>query len=63
MMLTVLTAGALTAVQDLGRRGLAHLGVPRAGALDAPTAALANRLVGNGPSVAVLEVTAGPRAD
>lgn len=59
MTLTVLASGALTTVQDQGRRGLAHLGVPRAGALDAPAAALANRLVGNGPSAAVLEVTLG----
>lgn len=59
MTLTVLAAGALTTVQDLGRRGFAHLGVPRAGALDPSAAALANRLVGNGASAAVLEVTLG----
>jgi biotin-dependent carboxylase-like uncharacterized protein len=52
-------AGTLTTVQDRGRRGLAHLGVPRAGALDALAADLANRLVGNDPEAAVLEVTLG----
>ena len=57
--LTVLEAGTLTTVQDEGRVGFAHLGVPRAGALDAPAAALANRLVGNGPGAALLEVTLG----
>lgn len=57
MTFTVLDAGALTTLQDLGRTGFAHLGVPRAGALDAPAAALANRLVGNGPGAAVLETT------
>jgi biotin-dependent carboxylase-like uncharacterized protein len=57
--LTVVAAGPLTLVQDRGRVGMAHLGVPRAGALDAPAAALANRLVGNGPDAAVLEVTLG----
>jgi biotin-dependent carboxylase-like uncharacterized protein len=57
--LHVLDAGVLTTVQDRGRTGLAHLGVPRAGALDAPAAALANRLVGNGPDAAVLEVLLG----
>lgn len=57
--LTVDRAGALTTVQDRGRPGLAHLGVPRGGALDPPAAALANRLVGNGPDAAVLEVTLG----
>jgi biotin-dependent carboxylase-like uncharacterized protein len=57
MTLTVIDAGALTTIQDLGRPGFAHLGVPRAGALDAPAAALANRIVGNAPSAAVLETT------
>ena len=57
--LEVVTSGALTTVQDRGRLGLAHLGVPRAGPLDRPAAELANRLVGNGPDAALLEVTLG----
>ncbi|WP_036569097.1 biotin-dependent carboxyltransferase family protein [Nocardioides sp. URHA0032] len=59
MSLEVLEVGPLVTVQDRGRVGLAHLGVPRAGALDAPAAALANRLVGNDPDAAVLEVLLG----
>ncbi|WP_405878334.1 biotin-dependent carboxyltransferase family protein [Streptomyces sp. NBC_01136] len=55
--LAVVRAGALTTVQDRGRPGHAHLGVPRSGALDAPAAALANRLVGNPVEAAVLETT------
>ncbi|MDW4904355.1 biotin-dependent carboxyltransferase family protein [Streptomyces sp. ADMS] len=55
--LAVVRAGALTTVQDLGRPGYAHLGVPRSGALDAPAAALVNRLVGNPSDAAVLETT------
>ncbi|MFK0295658.1 biotin-dependent carboxyltransferase family protein [Streptomyces sp. NPDC090442] len=55
--LTVVRAGALTCVQDLGRPGHAHLGVPRSGALDEPAHRLANRLVGNGISAATLETT------
>ncbi|MEW2164955.1 biotin-dependent carboxyltransferase family protein [Streptomyces sp. NPDC007084] len=55
--LAVERAGALTTVQDQGRAGHAHLGVPRSGALDAPAAALANRLVGNAEAAAVLETT------
>ncbi|MEU8793983.1 biotin-dependent carboxyltransferase family protein [Streptomyces sp. NPDC048643] len=55
--LSVVRAGALTTVQDQGRPGHAHLGVPRSGALDAPAAALANRLVGNAAGAAVLETT------
>lgn len=59
MTLRVLEAGLLSTVQDRGRTGLAHLGVPRGGALDRPSADLANRLVGNPPDSAVLEVTLG----
>lgn len=50
-------AGALTTVQDCGRPGYAHLGVPRSGALDAPAHHLANRLAGNPAGAAVLETT------
>jgi biotin-dependent carboxylase-like uncharacterized protein len=57
--LVVEEADGLVTVQDRGRVGLAHLGVPRAGALDAPAAELANRLVGNDQDAAVLEVTMG----
>ncbi len=53
----VVRAGALTTVQDQGRGGHAHLGVPRSGAADAPAAARANALVGNDPDIAVLEST------
>jgi biotin-dependent carboxylase-like uncharacterized protein len=56
-MIEVLRAGPLTTVQDLGRPGLAHLGVPRSGALDEPALRLANRLVGNPPGAAGLEIT------
>jgi len=60
--LVVEEAGGLVTVQDRGRIGLAHLGVPRAGALDGPAAELANRLVGNDETAAVLEVTMGDLA-
>ena len=56
---TVIDPGPLTTVQDAGRPGWAHLGVPRSGALDPVAAALANRLVGNRDRVAVLETTSG----
>ena len=58
-MLTVLAAGPLATVQDRGRAGYAAIGVPRSGAADAGAAGLANRLVGNDDSAAVLEATAG----
>jgi biotin-dependent carboxylase-like uncharacterized protein len=59
MTLHVLETGPAVLVQDLGRIGWAHLGVPRAGALDAPAAALARRIVGNPVHAAVLEVLLG----
>ncbi|MBC9718524.1 biotin-dependent carboxyltransferase family protein [Streptomyces sp. TRM66268-LWL] len=55
--LVVVRAGALTTVQDRGRPGHAHLGVPPSGMLDAPAGLLANRLVGNAPGSALLETT------
>jgi len=58
-VLHVLRAGPLATVQDLGRPGLAHLGVPRGGAADRGSLGLANRLVGNAPGAACLEVTLG----
>lgn len=57
--LTVLETGPLATVQDQGRLGQAALGVGRSGACDRGSAALANRLVGNPPEAAVLEVTFG----
>lgn len=53
----VVRAGALTTVQDQGRFGHAHLGVPRSGALDPYASRLVNRLVGNPVDAAVLETT------
>ena len=57
--LEVLETGVLTTVQDRGRVGRAALGIGRSGAADRGSAALANRLVGNGADAAVLEVTMG----
>jgi biotin-dependent carboxylase-like uncharacterized protein len=57
--LTVLATGPLTTVQDTGRPGQAALGIGRSGAADRASAALANRLLGNPPEAAVLEVTFG----
>src|SRR5262245_37628586 len=59
MSLRVDAVGVSALVQDRGRPGWAHLGVPLSGALDQPAAALGNRLVGNGPDAACLEVVLG----
>jgi biotin-dependent carboxylase-like uncharacterized protein len=57
--LAVAQTGPLALVQDLGRPGLAHLGVCRAGAADRRSHTLANRLVGNPEDSATLEITLG----
>ncbi|MEO3784434.1 biotin-dependent carboxyltransferase family protein [Actinocorallia sp. B10E7] len=58
-MLEVVRPGPLTTVQDLGRPGLAALGVPGSGAADRRSFTLANRLVGNPEGAAALELTFG----
>ncbi|WP_018656982.1 biotin-dependent carboxyltransferase family protein [Actinomadura flavalba] len=58
-MIEVLRPGPLTTVQDLGRPGYAHLGVPGSGAADAGALRLAHRLVGNPEDAAALELTFG----
>lgn len=57
--LEVLRAGARTTVQDRGRPGHAALGVGISGAADVVAHDSANRLVGNDPGAATLEVTLG----
>ncbi|PXW22329.1 5-oxoprolinase subunit C family protein [Paraburkholderia caballeronis] len=59
-MIEVVRAGLLTTVQDLGRCGYRHLGVASGGALDALALEVGNRLVGNRPDAAGLEMTFGP---
>ena len=58
MTLIVERAG-LTTVQDYGRPGWAHLGVPHSGAVDRSSFLLANRLAGNERSAAMLETSGG----
>lgn len=57
MTIRIVRPGLLTTVQDLGRPGLAALGVPGAGAMDAWSLRAANRLVGNRDGAAALELT------
>jgi biotin-dependent carboxylase-like uncharacterized protein len=57
--LEILRTGPLALVQDLGRAGLAHLGVTRSGAADRAAHTLANRLVANPDDHATIEVTMG----
>ncbi len=56
-MILVIKPGLLTTVQDLGRRGFAHLGVSPGGAADCISFRIANLLVGNDANAAALEIT------
>jgi antagonist of KipI len=55
--MTILRPGMLTTVQDLGRWGHQHLGVPVAGPMDWYSHRLANAIVGNPEEAAALEIT------
>lgn len=57
--LEVLTPGLRSLVQDLGRAGLADLGVPASGAADRDSARAANAAVGNPADAAVIESLLG----
>jgi biotin-dependent carboxylase-like uncharacterized protein len=56
MAIRVITAGLSTTVQDLGRPGYYHLGIPLSGAMDRLALAVANLLVGNDEGAAGLEI-------
>lgn len=56
-LIEVIKPGWLTTIQDLGRPGYQQYGMPVAGAMDRFAAIVANRLVGNPDSAAVLECT------
>lgn len=56
-MLRVEAPGALSTLQDLGRPGWRHCGVPLCGAVDPLSLAFANHLVGNAPGAVALEMT------
>jgi antagonist of KipI len=60
-MIRVVAPGLFTTVQDLGRPGYGAIGISPAGAADPIALRIGNRLVGNAPGAAALEVTlAGP---
>jgi biotin-dependent carboxylase-like uncharacterized protein len=57
MAIEVIKAGLSTSVQDLGRPGYYHLGIPESGAMDRYALRAANLLVANHEGDAVLEAT------
>ncbi|WP_136465707.1 biotin-dependent carboxyltransferase family protein [Flagellimonas onchidii] len=56
-MLKVLKSGFFLSVQDLGRLGHRHVGVPISGVLDTIAVKRANKMLENDPSDSVLEIT------
>ncbi|PTQ11574.1 allophanate hydrolase [Sphingomonas oleivorans] len=58
-VLIVEQAGALTTVQNGGRRGLLRYGVPASGPMDRAAFAIANAAIGNPPGSAAIEVSPG----
>ncbi len=64
MPVNVISAGILTTIQDLGRPGYYHLGIPIGGAMDRLALRAANMLVGNPEDAAGLEcVFMGPELE
>lgn len=62
MALEVQEPGLLTTIQDLGRPGYFHLGIPEGGAMDREAFRIGNMLVGNDEGAAGLEaVFVGPK--
>lgn len=57
MAINVLQGGLSTTVQDLGRPGYYHIGIPISGGMDRFALRAANMLVGNDEGAAVLEAT------
>jgi biotin-dependent carboxylase-like uncharacterized protein len=56
-MIEVLAAGIFSTIQDMGRFGSRHLGVPVSGVMDQYSAFVANSLLGNDKNSAVIEMT------
>ena len=54
--LRILESGIASSLQDCGRPGYRHFGVPVCGALDAVSLAIANVLAGNPPCTAAIEI-------
>ena len=64
MAIKVLAPGLATTVQDLGRPGYYHIGIPISGGMDRLSLRCANLLVGNAEGAAVLEaVFLGPELE
>lgn len=61
-MIKVISPGFYATVQDFGRVGVQHYGIPYAGVMDKKAASLANTILGNAVDLPVIEITmTGPK--
>ncbi|MCG9719887.1 biotin-dependent carboxyltransferase family protein [Shewanella sp. Isolate7] len=58
-MIRLDSINGLASIQDLGRQGQGHLGVPSGGAMDRYSLILANRLLGNEDNTPAIELASG----
>lgn len=56
MSIRIIKAGFMTTVQDGGRLGYGHIGIPVSGSMDRQSAHVANQMVNNNVNVSLLEV-------
>ncbi|MGC6517304.1 MAG: biotin-dependent carboxyltransferase family protein [Candidatus Puniceispirillaceae bacterium] len=57
--ITILKSGPFTTIQDQGRFGVQHLGVPRSGVLDHDALIIGNHLLGNKAQTSAFEICFG----
>ena len=57
MSIEIISSGLQTTIQDLGRKGWRHMGVPESGGADKPSLKLANFLLNKALNSPVLECT------
>ena len=57
LKLRLISPGMMSSIQDAGRFGYRHFGIPVSGYMDSASAELANLLVGNAPGSALIECT------
>jgi biotin-dependent carboxylase-like uncharacterized protein len=58
-MIRVISPGIFSSIQDEGRFGFAHFGIPTSGAMDVQSLGLANAILNNESNAAAIEITYG----
>jgi len=55
--LKIISAGLMTSIQDIGRKGLAYYAIPRSGAMDVEAAKMAYKILGQSTDFPLIECT------